>query len=327
MRKFTGAVLLVIAAVWLLLQNYSIEGLERLVLKPRTGPEPSGEVVADAGPPPARAGETIRVASFNIQVFGESKSSKPEVMRVLAEVIRRFDVVAIQEIRSRNENVLPAFVDQVNSTGRKYDYLIGPRLGRSSSKEQYAYIYDTQVIESDRSMLYTIDDPHDLLHREPLVGTFRVRGPAPTEAFTFTLINIHTDPDEVRRELDVLDDVYRAVRDDGRGEDDIVLLGDLNADESQFGQLGQLAGIVWAISGVPTNTRGTKLYDNLLYSQPATREFTGRSGVLNLMREFNLTMDQAIDVSDHMPVWAEFSAYEGGQPGRIAATPQDGEIR
>ena len=327
MRKFTGAVLLVIAAVWLLLQNYSIEGLESLVLKPRTGAAPSGDVVADGGPPPARAGETIRVASFNIQVFGDSKSSKPEVMQVLAEVIRRFDVVAIQEIRSRNENLLPAFVDQVNSTGRKYDYLIGPRLGRSSSKEQYAYIYDTQSIESDRSMLYTIDDPHDLLHREPLVGTFRVRGPAPTEAFTFTLINIHTDPDEVRRELDVLDDVYRAVRDDGRGEDDIVLLGDLNADESQFGQLAQVAGIAWAISGVPTNTRGTKLYDNLLYSQPATREFTGRSGVLNLMREFNLTMDQAIDVSDHMPVWAEFSAYEGGQPGRIAATPQDSEVR
>jgi hypothetical protein len=106
-----------------------------------------------------------------------------------------------------------------------------------------------------------------------------------------------------------------------------VLLGDLNADESQFGQLGQVAGIAWAISGVPTNTRGTKLYDNLLYSQPATREFTGRSGVLNLMREFNLTMDQAIDVSDHMPVWAEFSAYEGGQPGRIAATPQESEVR
>ena len=327
MRKTVGAVLLVIAAVWLLLQNYSIEGLERLVLKPRAGAAPGGDVVADGGPPPARAGETIRVASFNIQVFGESKSSKPEVMQVLAEVIRRFDVVAIQEIRSRNENLLPAFVDQVNSTGRKYDYLIGPRLGRSSSKEQYAYIYDTQSIESDRSMLYTIDDPHDLLHREPLVGTFRVRGPAPTEAFTFTLINIHTDPDEVRRELDVLDDVYRAVRDDGRGEDDIVLLGDLNADESQFGQLAQVAGIAWAISGVPTNTRGTKLYDNLLYSQPATREFTGRSGVLNLMREFNLTMDQAIDVSDHMPVWAEFSAYEGGQPGRIAATPQDSEVR
>ena len=327
MRKTVGAVLLVIAAVWLLLQNYSIEGLERLVLKPRAGAAPGGDVVADGGPPPARAGETIRVASFNIQVFGESKSSKPEVMQVLAEVIRRFDVVAIQEIRIRNENLLPAFVDQVNSTGRKYDYLIGPRLGRSSSKEQYAYIYDTQSIESDRSMLYTIDDPHDLLHREPLVGTFRVRGPAPTEAFTFTLINIHTDPDEVRRELDVLDDVYRAVRDDGRGEDDIVLLGDLNADESQFGQLAQVAGIAWAISGVPTNTRGTKLYDNLLYSQPATREFTGRSGVLNLMREFNLTMDQAIDVSDHMPVWAEFSAYEGGQPGRIAATPQDSEVR
>jgi len=29
-------------------------------------------------------------------------------------------------------------------------------------------------------------------------------------------------------------------------------------------------------------------------------------------------------VSDHMPVWAEFSAYEGGQPGRIASRPEAG---
>jgi hypothetical protein len=53
-------------------------------------------------PPPLTAteGDTIKVASFNIQVFGTSKLGKPEVMDVLAKVVRRFDVVAIQEVRS-----------------------------------------------------------------------------------------------------------------------------------------------------------------------------------------------------------------------------------
>ena len=32
-------------------------------------------------------------------------------------------------------------------------------------------------------------------------------------------------------------------------------------------------------------------------------------------------MDEALEVSDHLPVWAEFTIYEGGQAGRIATRP------
>jgi len=269
-------------------------------------------------PPVRRSGATIRIASFNIQVFGRTKSEKPHVMEKLAEIVRRFDVVAIQEIRSRDEGLIPQFVDLINAPGRHYDYVIGPRLGRTSSKEQYAYIFDAASVEIDRSQLYTVDDPDDLLHREPLVGFFRVRGPAPEQAFTFTLVNIHTDPDEVAQEIAVLDDVFRAVRDDGRGEDDVILLGDLNAGERQFGELGRMPGAAWAISGAPTNTRGTAMYDSLVFDRVATTEFTGRSGVFDFLREFNLTLDEALEISDHFPVWAEFSIYEGGAQRRLA---------
>ena len=86
-----------------------------------------------------------------------------------------------------------------------------------------------------------------------------------------------------------------------------------------LGQLGEVSSIHCAISGVPSNTRGNKLYDNILFSQLATTEFTGRAGVFDLIREFNLTMDDALAISDHFPVWSEFSIYEGGQPGRVAA--------
>ncbi len=78
---------------------------------------------------PAQSGETITVASFNIQVFGVSKLGKPDVMDVLARVVRKFDVVAIQEIRSKDTTVLPKFVDLINADGSHYDYVIGPRLG------------------------------------------------------------------------------------------------------------------------------------------------------------------------------------------------------
>ncbi len=43
---------------------------------------------------------------------------------------------------------------------------------------------------------------------------------------------VHTDPDETDTELDALDDVFAAVQRSGNGEDDVILLGDLNVDES-----------------------------------------------------------------------------------------------
>ena len=57
----------------------------------------------------------------------------------------------------------------------------------------------------------------------------------------------------------------------------------------------------------------------MLFDARATTEFTGRSGVLDVMQEYHLTQEQALAVSDHLPVWAEFSIYEGGPPGRLAA--------
>jgi deoxyribonuclease-1-like protein len=321
LRSFYTLVLAALVGIggFFFVQNFQVSGLEDLgKLLPTEPSRPT------AGAPiaPAR-GETLRIASFNIQVFGQSKLAKPQVMDALARVVRNYDVVAIQEIRSDNQNVMPTFVDLINAGGaRHYDYVIGPRLGRTSSKEQYAFVFDTASVEVDRSQLYTVEDPDDLLHRPPLVAWFRARGPPPEQAFTFTLVNIHTDPDEAVQEVNALAAVYRSVRDDGRGEDDVIILGDLNVDDRKMGLLGQISGMTWAISGVPTNTRQTKQYDNLVFHSLATREYTGRSGVFDFMREFNLTTEQALEISDHLPVWAEFSVYEGGRPGSVASLPE-----
>lgn len=308
--------LLAIVAVggWFLLKNFDIQGLEQLKLSPKTG-----QASNSLDPSGGRGADTIRIATFNIQVFGESKLENSRVMDVLVQVVRQFDVVAIQEVRAKSQDILPRFVEQINAGGRHYDFVIGPRLGRTTSKEQYAFVYDTQTIDIDQSSLYTVDDPDDRLHREPLTAGFRARGAEASQAFTFTLVNIHTDPDEVATEVNALADVFRAVRADGRDEDDIILLGDLNADDKQLGDLARIPYLAVAISGQPTNTRLTSQFDNLLFDARATAEFTGRSGVLNLMKEFNLTLEEALAVSDHMPVWAEYSVYEGGQPGRLAS--------
>jgi deoxyribonuclease-1-like protein len=36
------------------------------------------------------------------------------------------------------------------------------------------------------------------------------------------------------------------------------------------------------------------------------------------MREYNLSQKEAELVSDHLPIWAEFSVFEGGRPPEVA---------
>lgn len=320
MRTLKALLLLLVlgasAGAWAV-GKYRIDGLDDISLESRKG----GEQDLSDTLPPAKVGETIRVASFNIQIFGEDKMSKPGIVELLARIIRQFDIVAVQEIRAQEQDLMARFVEQVNATGRKYNFVLGPRLGNSDSKEQYAFIFDQESVEIEPTQLYTLTDPENLLHREPLVGWFRARGPAASQAFTFSLVNIHTDPDVASEEMDLMDDVLFTVRDDGRGEDDVILLGDFNSSDQQLGELGMVSGIQPAIVGAPTNTRKTEQYDNLIFHAPATREFTGRAGVFDFMREYNLTLDAALLISDHLPVWAEFSVFEGGQPGRVAEAP------
>jgi endonuclease/exonuclease/phosphatase family metal-dependent hydrolase len=284
--------------------------------QPGAGDPPAPSAAIDpAGRAALPPSDKISIASYNIQVFGTSKMQQNDLREILARTVRQFDVVAIQEVRSKDDTVLPRFLQAVNADGSRYDFVIGPRLGRTTSKEQYAFVYNTQRIELDSNSIATVGDPRDLLHREPMVARFRARTQPPEAGFTFWLVNIHTDPDEVPQEVDALADVFAAVANANPQEDDVILLGDLNADETQFGRLGTIPGIAWIVPRTTaTNTRGTKTYDNLLFLREATAEFTGRWGVVNMQRAFQLSLDDALRVSDHLPVWGEFSMWEVPPP-------------
>ena len=188
---------------------------------------------------------SIKVASFNIQIFGQTKAGNAEVMDILGRIIREFDIVAIQEIRDAAETAIIILKDKVNENGRVYDVVTGSRVGRTSSKEQYAYMYDTEVIELLPSS-YTFDDDGDgndsndiddgtlhpgvdLFEREPFIAHFKVKG----GTLDFVLINIHTKPDDATAEIGYLPDVFDDVP-PHISEADIICLGDFNADGSYF---------------------------------------------------------------------------------------------
>ena len=113
----------------------------------------------------ANTEDTIKIASFNIQVFGRAKASKPEVMATLASIISQFDIVAIQEIRDKSGKAIKDLEVAVDDLGMNYDFIIGPRLGRTNSKEQYAYMYRVSTIRPGESYTYK-ETSGDAIHRE-----------------------------------------------------------------------------------------------------------------------------------------------------------------
>lgn len=274
---------------------------------------------------PDRTATTVMIGSFNVKRLGPSKLSKPDIMEQLAAIIRRFDVIAIQEITSVDQRTLPTLVDLVNRTGVNYSYTISPRIGRDATGyfEQYAFVYDASRIAGGPEYSYVVQDPRDTLHREPFVGRFRTLHP--NQPFSFSLINIHTDPGEVSEELAVLSTVYKNVREFEYPEDDVVLLGDLNADPKQFGPLGTIPDFIPLIVGIPTNTRMNRTIDNIMIDRQSTREFTGRAGTIDMAQMFQLDLAGVEQISDHLPVWAEFTATEF-TPGITATAGADAGV-
>ena len=264
----------------------------------------------------------LGIGTFNIQVLGEKKVGDVNVMEIVTQIIRQFDVIAIQEFRAKDQGVLQHLLNHVNANTNQYRLEKSTRLGRSSSKEQYLYLYDSYRVEVLGDP-FEVPDLSDQLHREPFVCRFRAKLPAgdTRQPFTFALANVHTDPDETTEEMVALSNVYQWLQSGGY-EDDIIMLGDFNEPPSRYGVgFQQQPGVRVALNNdVMTNTRGSKAYDNLLFDINRTSEYTGHANVINMEQVYGLTREQALAVSDHQPVWAIFNMLES-PPSHLMAKP------
>jgi endonuclease/exonuclease/phosphatase family metal-dependent hydrolase len=252
------------------------------------------------------AQDRIKIATFNIQIFGVTKAGNPAVMRALADVVQKYDVVAVQEIKDVSETVPRAFKNKINNAGAAYDFLLSERTGKNpddaSSKEQYAFYYNTAIIEvMDPGGLYD-DSISDHFQREPFVARFKTK----QGTFTFVLIAIHTRPDTAVEEIAALEHVIKWARARYPGEDDFIALGDFNAgceyaSEEELSKIG-LAGpqYIWIVPPTAdTNVANSRCaYDRIVTTSGTEQDFTGAWGVDRAFTEKK--------VSDHWPVWAEF---------------------
>lgn len=251
-------------------------------------------------------GGNIRVATFNIQIFGKTKAAKPEVMDILAGIIRQYTIVAVQEIKDVSNEVPQKFLEKINADGSQYDMLVSLRTGRQGddmdSQEQYAFYFNPAVIQAvDEGRLFD-DADRDLFQREPFVARFR----AVAGNLTFVLIAIHTAPESAIEEIAALDDVIAWARHVYPQEDDFIALGDFNAscDYAPPGSLDGLAIRGSTYTWIVPDDANTNLasedcaYDRIIVTSGVIEDFTQAWGVDRAFTDKK--------VSDHWPVWVEF---------------------
>ncbi|XP_005436861.2 deoxyribonuclease-1-like 2 [Falco rusticolus] len=257
---------------------------------------------------------TLRVGAFNIQAFGDTKMSNKEVADIIVSILRRYDVVLVQEVRDSDLSAVTELMEQLNSMSTSpYDYEISGPLGRENYKEMYLFIYRTDVVSVVDT--YQYEDPQDVFSREPFI--LRVSAPH-TKVGEFVLVPLHSAPHNAVAEIDALYDAYLAIISKW-GTDNIMFLGDFNADcayiqPSDWSAIRLRTSDIfkWLLPDGTDTTVGKSdcAYDRIVVCGTKLKRsiVPNSAAVYNFQRAFQLEQEEALAVSDHYPVEVKLMA-------------------
>lgn len=136
----------------------------------------------------------ITIASWNLKNFGLAKLNDESRINIIVNVIKKYDIVAIQEVQDSTLSLPVELIKKINEGGGNYKAVMSERIGRGT-KEQYLFVYDDDVIDFIQNTTGYGIEPNDEFAREPFYAMFRAG------KFDFYLMTIHTAPGEVATEI------------------------------------------------------------------------------------------------------------------------------
>lgn len=264
----------------------------------------------------------LRVCSFNVQSFGETKRENQKAMDVIVKVIKRCDIILLMEIKDSSNQICPSLMERLNGNSRDttYNCVISSRLGRKTYKEQYAFFYKEKLVSVKKRYLYHDDQAGDgdVFSREPFVVWFQ----SPyTTVKDFVIVPLHTTPETSVKEIDELVDVYEDVKRRWKAEN-FIFMGDFNAGCSYVPKkawnnirLRTDVKFIWLIGDQEDTT--VKMSTNCAYDRIVLRGqeivnsvVAKSSGIFDFQKAYKLTEQEALDVSDHFPVEFKLQSSE-----------------
>jgi endonuclease/exonuclease/phosphatase family metal-dependent hydrolase len=301
---------------------------------------------APGGIPDRTVESGLLIATWNIREFGKSKFGyrSDEPYYYIAEILNRFDLIALQEVRS-----LYSLQRVTSLLGSEWDYLVTDvTFGASGNSERMAFVFDRRKVRfAGLAAEVVLPKPQNQevlqLARSPYVAGFRA-GWAQINLCTVHIYYGQSVPNDPRRveEIKALAKLLadnagqfrsgRAQKDDdaqGAKGENLLLLGDFNIFNRQDVTMEGLtsAGFVVpeGLGSIPgSNVEKNKHYDQIAFYKKTTGLTpTGRAGVFDFFEHVYRAADAAtyqpqvpatatystwrtFQMSDHLPMWCEF---------------------
>lgn len=293
--------------------------------------------------PSKKLDDNLLIATWNLRAFGgltkkwkAAKNDSPKrnfhALRCITEVVSRFDVVAIQEVRGK----LRALRHMLAALGQHWGLLLTDvTRGSAGNYERMAFVFDTRKVKSsglacelvvpvDRSKEITPDAFNRQFARTPYAASFLSAGR------TFILVSLHVFyGEEPKDRLPELKAIAKWLADWAKYEKsfnhNLIALGDFNIDRisdplyEAFTSTGlhtppELNSVPRTIFGKPGDSQTEKHYDqiawfksgkgvprlSLAFSSAGSFDFT--KVVMKSLSKTQLSWR----ISDHYPLWVEF---------------------
>jgi len=293
---------------------------------------------------PAKANDNLLIATWNIRSFasltrkwtavsGDSPTRDLRGLRAIIEILSRFDVIAIQELKGD----LRALRDTIRFLGDDWGFLMTDiTFGSTGNDERLAFLFHRGRVRPSglaaelvvpRERLDRIGENalREQFARTPYAVSFQ-RGDN-----TFILVTLHVlFGDNAQSRAPELQEIADWMRDwarrSNRFHHNLLVLGDFNIDRQgdplfeAFTSTGltvppQLEGLPRTIFDDPGDPSDDKFYDQIAW-------FSSGSGALidldlraggnfdfqpHVYTDTNLTRSSiSYRVSDHLPLWVEF---------------------
>lgn len=271
----------------------------------------------DQGPfkvPNRRIDENLLIATWNIQHFSNRKSQR--ALQYIADICERFDIVALQEVKTdlrglaRLQALLPG----------NYKILVSDPTG---NYERFAFLYDKRTVISTGLVcevgfkVPAATHQGYQLHRMPYCASFRAG------RFDFVIATAHIyfgktakerqqREEEIRQLAEFIDRRARTERNKVYDRDFFVV-GDFNIEEAgdRFFNALVAKGFVMPdkMRTLKTNFARDATYDKIVWVNRPSFSFSGKLKVVPfgqvLFQDKNPKGGKS-QISDHLPVWAEF---------------------
>lgn len=294
--------------------------------------------------PTKQLDENLLIGTWNIRAFGglvdrwlSTQDDSPKRDRfgllTIAEIVSRFDVVALQEVKGN----LRALRHMLKMLGPDWGLIctdIAGRAGLEGNDERIAFVFDTRRVRPSglaAELVIPSDRPIDegalqrQFARTPYAVSFLSAGR------TFILVALHVlwgegPADRVDELREIALWLSNMASDVNRWDHNVIGLGDFNIDRihdplyQAFTSTG--LRVPQELHQVPRTLFGSNLdkhYDQIAwFTEPGgapvlSLRYTGRAGGINFteLAHPGLTLNQlSWRVSDHYPLWVEFAIEE-----------------